>query len=101
MIITARPFGTTNQSSPETPKLKACAEDSITAIDQVQTAITEPTPKPSGIWRPAITKVWVLLTIARTAKATVNMNTPRPAISAIPRAGEKSEGCNIDRAFLD
>src|SRR5207302_5840876 len=88
MATTARPFGTMNQTSPDVPQVYACAEDIMTAIDQDHTAITDPTPKPRPVRRPAITKSWVLRTIARTPPAIPNMKTPRPSISPIPSADE-------------
>ncbi len=92
--MTASPLGTTNQIRPEVPKVNACAEDIITAIDQVHTAMTEPTPKPKPMRRSAMTKSWVFLTIERTVKATTNMKAPRPSISAKPRPGDRLDGWN-------
>jgi hypothetical protein len=101
MATTARPFGTMNHSSPDVPQVYAWADDIITAIDHVQTAMTDPTPNPRPMRRPAITKSWVLRTIVRTRPAISNMKAPRPSMSPMPRpAGKWVGGMLILLSFL-
>ena len=62
MAMTANPLGTTNQNRPDNPHWKVIAELIITAMAQVHTAMTEPTPKPKPTRRSAMMKSWVLRT---------------------------------------
>ena len=62
IAITANPLGTTNQNRPDRPQLKVIAELIITAIAQVHTAMTDPTPKPKPTRRSAMMKSCVLRT---------------------------------------
>ena len=62
IAITAKPLGTTNQNRPESPQLEVMAELIMTAIAQVHTAMTEPTPKPKPTLRFEMMKSCVLRT---------------------------------------
>jgi hypothetical protein len=86
MMITARPLGTMNQTSPEVPQVYAWADDSITAIDHVQTEMSDATPNPKPSRRPEITKLCVVLTAPLTARAMSSSTTPGPKSSAYPNA---------------
>src|SRR5882757_7923761 len=88
MAITAKPLGTTNQNRPDRPQLNVIAELIMTAIAQVQTAITDPTPKPKPTLRSAMMKSCVFRTSSvLTPYERAKENKPNPIIDAYPRAG--------------
>ena len=91
IAITANPLGTTNQNRPDSPQRNVIAELIITAIAHVQTAMTEPTPKPKPTFRSAMMKSWVLRTKAvLIANDRTNKKSPNPIMVAKPSAGVRS-----------
>src|SRR5258708_33055207 len=84
----ANPFGTTNQAKPERPHLKVIAELIMTAMAQVQTEMTGPTPKARPIRRLAMMKSWVFRTRAFLIRLAMSKKmSPIPLINESPRNG--------------
>ena len=66
------------------------AELIITAMAQVHTAMTEPTPKPKPTLRSAMMKSWVLRTSAvLMMNDNISRNAPSPIMVANPSSGLK------------